>query len=451
MMTVGDHPDYLAVGYLLNQNMLRADDEITGDRLRRRPRDRRRAHRPAHQFREEAAQEDAHLGLRAGHRVRRPDGEVRRDRAAADAVLRTSWLYALARKINTRPSLYLAAGAIHGCVLCEEDRPLVYMEDVGRHNAIDKIAGYMHLELSPAGQDLLHHRPAHLGDGDQVRADAHPDPDLALGLHRVGRGAGEAGGPDAHRPRQGPALHRALRRGPHPVRRRPRTVEESERVQRKASLAERTRREDRRRCARGRAWRGAWAAATRAAARRRAADPRLGDRARAAAGRCALLNANGDPARFAGFGLPVVADGVAGLRRALWRACWPGSTGPPKTSPAPRMSRASPPTRRSCRAIWWRGSRRPCRATPSSPAPPRTGAIIPSSACGRSRFATSCAAPWSRTACARSISGPGATACAASSFRATRSIRSSMPTRPRISPRPSCSPRRLIVRCRRVR
>ena len=76
--------------------------------------------------------------------------EVRLDR---DAVLRTSWLYALSRKINTVPSLYLAAGAIHGCVLCEEDRPLLYMEDVGRHNAIDKIAGYMHLHrILPAGK-----------------------------------------------------------------------------------------------------------------------------------------------------------------------------------------------------------------------------------------------------------------------------------------------------------
>ena len=41
----------------------------------------------------------------------------------ADAVVRTSWLYALAKKINTTPSLYLEAGAIHGCVLCEADRP----------------------------------------------------------------------------------------------------------------------------------------------------------------------------------------------------------------------------------------------------------------------------------------------------------------------------------------
>ncbi|MEK9910332.1 MAG: formate dehydrogenase accessory sulfurtransferase FdhD, partial [Candidatus Puniceispirillum sp.] len=47
--------------------------------------------------------------------------------------------------INTAPSLYLSAGAIHGCVLCQKDRPLVYMEDIGRHNAVDKIAGWMFL------------------------------------------------------------------------------------------------------------------------------------------------------------------------------------------------------------------------------------------------------------------------------------------------------------------
>src|ERR1700739_75705 len=68
-------------------------------------------------------------------------------------MLRTSWLYALSKKINTAPSLYLAAGAIHGCVLCEADRPLVYMEDVGRHNASDKSSGYMYRQgISPDGK-----------------------------------------------------------------------------------------------------------------------------------------------------------------------------------------------------------------------------------------------------------------------------------------------------------
>ena len=69
--------------------------------------------------------------------------------------VRTSNLYTLAATISRTPSLYLEAGAIHGTVLCQGDRPLVYMEDVGRHNAVDKIAGWMFAEgVSPADKLL---------------------------------------------------------------------------------------------------------------------------------------------------------------------------------------------------------------------------------------------------------------------------------------------------------
>jgi FdhD protein len=70
--------------------------------------------------------------------------------------LRTSWLYALTHQINTTPSLYLEAGAIHGCVLAYEDKPLVYMEDVGRHNAVDKIAGWMFKERVSAHDKIFY-------------------------------------------------------------------------------------------------------------------------------------------------------------------------------------------------------------------------------------------------------------------------------------------------------
>ena len=72
------------------------------------------------------------------------------------ATLRTSWLYALTHKINTTPSLYLEAGAIHGSILAQEDRPLVYMEDVGRHNAVDKIAGWMFQNRVPAHDKIFY-------------------------------------------------------------------------------------------------------------------------------------------------------------------------------------------------------------------------------------------------------------------------------------------------------
>ena len=70
--------------------------------------------------------------------------------------MRLSWLYALAAQINRIPSLYLSAGAIHGTVLCQHDRPLVYMEDVGRHNAVDKIAGWMIANKVTAPDKILY-------------------------------------------------------------------------------------------------------------------------------------------------------------------------------------------------------------------------------------------------------------------------------------------------------
>jgi FdhD protein len=153
MMTIGDHPDYLAVGYLLNQNMLRADDRITGidydEELETVVVRTDRETDFEDKLKKKTLTSGCAQGTVFGDLMEKFD-EVRLD---SNAVLRTSWLYALTRKINTVPSLYLAAGAIHGCVLCEEDRPLIYMEDVGRHNAIDKIAGYMHRHhISPAGK-----------------------------------------------------------------------------------------------------------------------------------------------------------------------------------------------------------------------------------------------------------------------------------------------------------
>lgn len=143
MMTIGDHPDLLAIGYLVNQNMLSRADDITeieydeelsvvvvrtGGET---------------DFEEKMKKKVRTSGCAQGTvfgDIMESFGQVSLSAAAS---LKTSWLYELTRKINTAPSLYLEAGAIHGCVLCEGSRPLVYMEDVGRHNAVDKIAGWM--------------------------------------------------------------------------------------------------------------------------------------------------------------------------------------------------------------------------------------------------------------------------------------------------------------------
>lgn len=145
MMTIGDHPDLLAVGYLLNQNMLHPDDQITGIDY-----DEDLEIVVVRTERETNYEEKLKKKIRtSGCAQGTVFGDIMDSFEAislsSDARLKTSWLYDLTRKINTEPSLYLSAGAIHGCVLCAENRPLVYMEDVGRHNAVDKIAGWMHM------------------------------------------------------------------------------------------------------------------------------------------------------------------------------------------------------------------------------------------------------------------------------------------------------------------
>ena len=153
MMTIGDHPDYLALGYLLNQNMLRPDDAVTA--VEHDPELEVAVVRTAREtdFEEKLKKKVRTSGCAQGTAFGDLMERFDQVRLPKDAVIRTSWLYALMRRINTIPSLYLKAGAIHGCALCEEDEVLVYMEDVGRHNAVDKIAGFMHRHgLGPEGK-----------------------------------------------------------------------------------------------------------------------------------------------------------------------------------------------------------------------------------------------------------------------------------------------------------
>ncbi|MDD9877903.1 MAG: formate dehydrogenase accessory sulfurtransferase FdhD, partial [Magnetovibrio sp.] len=145
MMTICDYPDYLAVGYLVNQNMLGPDDEIVGIDYDEEIETVVVRTATETDFEDKLKKKTLTSGCAQGTVFGDVMESFEGAELAPDAEVRTSWLYALMKKINTAPSLYLEAGAIHGCVLCQEDRVLLYMEDVGRHNAVDKIAGYMFL------------------------------------------------------------------------------------------------------------------------------------------------------------------------------------------------------------------------------------------------------------------------------------------------------------------
>jgi FdhD protein len=153
LMTIADYPEYLAVGYLLNQNMLLEDDILTAVEYDDEAEVVVVRTKNQTNFEQKLAKQTRTSGCALGTvfgDIMETFDTVVLDR---DARVLTSWLHTLTKKINTTPSLYLEAGAIHGCVLCEADRPLIYMEDVGRHNAVDKIAGYMYREnISPEGK-----------------------------------------------------------------------------------------------------------------------------------------------------------------------------------------------------------------------------------------------------------------------------------------------------------
>jgi FdhD protein len=154
MMTISDYPEYLALGYLLNQNMLKPDDVVTGveydDDLQVVVVRTERNTNYEHKLKKRTQTSGCAQGTAFGDLL-----EAIEDISLPRSELRTSWLYELTRKINTTPSLYLEAGAIHGCVLCKEGTPVCYMEDVGRHNAVDKIAGWMYRHgIDPADKIL---------------------------------------------------------------------------------------------------------------------------------------------------------------------------------------------------------------------------------------------------------------------------------------------------------
>ena len=154
-MTIGDYPEYLALGFLLNQGMLTSQDHVT------------------------AIDFDPELEVvvvRTEHSTNVEDKLEKKTRTSGCAVgtvfgdmmagleglslpdtpVHTRTFYDLSYQINHTPSLYMETGAIHGTALCQGQQVLAYMEDVGRHNAVDKIAGWMHQNDVTAADKVLY-------------------------------------------------------------------------------------------------------------------------------------------------------------------------------------------------------------------------------------------------------------------------------------------------------
>ena len=141
-MTIGDHPKYLALGFLKNQKLIKENEKISGidydEETRAVVVRTEKESNYEQKIKKKIRTSGCAVGTVFGDMMESVEEIV-----LPESKIKISWLYDLAKEINQMNSLYLEVGAIHGTVLCFKNKPLVYMEDVGRHNAVDKVAGWL--------------------------------------------------------------------------------------------------------------------------------------------------------------------------------------------------------------------------------------------------------------------------------------------------------------------
>ncbi len=148
LMTLGAAPEALVIGYLRNQRLIDSLSELVSVQV---------------DWEVNAASVTTKSGLpdldrKLAHRTKTTGcgsgtmfGDLMADieaiRLPAGGPLRQSTLYELAERVRRHETIYKEAGAVHGCALFNAEANLLYfVEDVGRHNAVDAIAGYMWLD-----------------------------------------------------------------------------------------------------------------------------------------------------------------------------------------------------------------------------------------------------------------------------------------------------------------
>jgi formate dehydrogenase accessory protein FdhD len=204
LMTLGARPEWLVLGYLLNQRLIGSVDEIESitvdwDVNAASVKTRHGIDR----IEERTSKRVVTTGCGQGSVFGNLMDEIDNIRLPDEAGLKQSQLYAIVNAIRLKESTYKSAGSVHACALFYGEELQLFVEDVGRHNAVDTIAGWMSLQSAAPHrrEDLLHHGPSHQRDGDQVGPDGRGGGGLAQRHHPDGAGRGPARGSVRHRPR----------------------------------------------------------------------------------------------------------------------------------------------------------------------------------------------------------------------------------------------------------
>lgn len=156
LMTLGTRPEELALGYLRNQRLFDDINDIASvetDWDRERVDITTRDGRGVADWEEKLAHKTVTTGCGQGT-IFSCSIDKLYERRLSPQKIKQSVLYKLLHNIAKLPTLYKTAGAVHGCAVCRGAEPLMFIEDVGRHNAADAIAGMLWLEDMP-GDDLI--------------------------------------------------------------------------------------------------------------------------------------------------------------------------------------------------------------------------------------------------------------------------------------------------------
>ena len=157
LMTLGAHPELLVLGFLRNQRLVQSVNEVESITVDW------DVGAVAVKTREGISDIEARTSKRVVT-TGCGQGSVFGDLMAEvdtlvlpEATLSQAQLYGIVNAIRLQESTYKSAGSVHGCALFRGEDMLVFVEDVGRHNAIDTIAGWMWLQDAQAmsGQDKV--------------------------------------------------------------------------------------------------------------------------------------------------------------------------------------------------------------------------------------------------------------------------------------------------------
>lgn len=158
LMTLGAAPEALTLGYLRNQRFVRSLDDIASiqvdwdvDAVAV------KTHHGIADIAERTSRKVVTTGCGQGSVFGGLMDDLEQISLPPDARLRQSVLYRIVDTIRTHPSVYKQAGSVHGCALFTAEGELLYfIEDVGRHNAVDAIAGKMWLDDVAGGDKVFY-------------------------------------------------------------------------------------------------------------------------------------------------------------------------------------------------------------------------------------------------------------------------------------------------------